>query len=54
MIKAKIIFSEDLTADALIAAIQEAADCPEIRADIPQEWFMGRDVLDKALIGLWA
>jgi len=52
-IGAKILSVDDLTAKALTAAVKEAAARQTVRAHIPKEWFMGGDVLDKALIGLF-
>ena len=54
MIGAKILSIQDLTAKTLTAAIKEAAACVEKSdSQIPKEWFMGGDVLDKALTGLF-
>ena len=53
MIGAKILSIQDLTANTLTAVIKDAAACQEVNSHIPKEWFMGADVLDKALIGLF-
>lgn len=66
MIGAKILSIQDLTAKALTAAIKDATSFCHSREShrqggaggnpiqqVPKEWFMGGDVLDKALIGLF-
>ena len=53
MIGAKILSIQDLTANTLTAAIKDAAARQEVSPHIPKEWFMGGDVLDKALTGLF-
>ena len=53
MIGAKILSIQDLTANALSAAIKDAATCREVNTRVPNEWFKGADVLDKALTGLF-
>ena len=50
---AKILSIKDLTANTLASAVKDAASRKEIRIHVPKEWFMGGDVLDKALIGLF-
>ena len=53
MIGAKVLSIHDLTAKALTAVIKDAASRGKIRSQVPKQWFMGGDVLDKALIGLF-
>ena len=53
MIGAKILSIQDLTANALTAVIKDVAACQAVNSHIPKEWFMGADVLDKALIKLF-
>ena len=52
-IGAKVLSIQNLTANVLTAAVKEAATRQKVSAHIPKEWFMGGDVLDKALIGLF-
>lgn len=49
MIGARILTIQHLTADMLTMAIKNTAACPENTTPIPEDWLMGRDVLDKAL-----
>ena len=53
LIGAKILSIQDLTVNTLVAAVKDAAYSQRVRSHIPKEWFMGGDVLDKALIGLF-
>ena len=53
MIGAKIVSIEDLTAKTLAAVIKEAAASKGISTPIPKQWFMGGDVLDGSLTGLF-
>ncbi|MBF0570990.1 MAG: hypothetical protein HQL12_03875 [Candidatus Omnitrophica bacterium] len=53
MIGAKILSIQNLTADTLSKAVKDAAARPAVCSKIPKEWFMGADVLDKALIRLF-
>jgi predicted glycosyltransferase len=50
---ARVLSIQDLTADNLTAAIKDAAACREVSSQIPKEWLMGADVLDKELTGLF-
>ena len=50
---AKILTIKDLTANTLASAVKDAASRKGISTHVPKEWFMGGDVLDKALIGLF-
>ncbi len=52
MIGAKILSIQELTANTLTRAVKEATISQKVSSKIPKEWFTGRDVLDKALIGL--
>jgi len=52
-IGAKVLSIQDLTAINLTAVIKDAAACQEVSTHVPKEWFMGEDVLDKALTGLF-
>ena len=53
MIGAKIVSIDDLTANTLAAVIKEAAASGEVSTPIPKDWFMGGDVLDRSLTGLF-
>ncbi len=53
MMGAKILSIQELTAKTLASAVKDAASRKEMNIHVPQEWFMGADVLDKALIGLF-
>jgi predicted glycosyltransferase len=53
MMGSRILSIQDLTAKILTRAIKETAACPKITSKIPKEWFMGADVLDQALTGLF-
>jgi hypothetical protein len=50
---AQVLSIQDLTADTLTAVIKDAASSRKISSQIPKEWFMGADVLDKALKALF-
>lgn len=53
MIGAKIFSIQDLSANKLATAIKEAAGRKAVIPEVPKGWFMGEEVLDKALIGLF-
>lgn len=53
-IGARILSIKDLTAKSLSVAIREASGRKAVIPEIPQEWFAGGDVLDKALTGLFS
>jgi predicted glycosyltransferase len=53
MIGAKVLPIQDLTAVLLASAVKDTASRKEISTHVPKEWFMGANVLDKALIGLF-
>jgi predicted glycosyltransferase len=53
MIGAEILSFQDLSVSALAAAVKSAASRKAITSDVPKEWFLGGDVLDKELIGLF-
>ncbi|MEI7998755.1 MAG: glycosyltransferase [Candidatus Omnitrophota bacterium] len=53
MIGAEVLSIQDLTAKSLSSAIKNIAACPQVSTQVPQEWFMGGNVLDKSLIGLF-
>ncbi|MBF0504793.1 MAG: hypothetical protein HQL14_06795 [Candidatus Omnitrophica bacterium] len=52
-IGAKILSIRDLTADILAAAVRDVATHRKVSLQIPEEWFRGGEVLDKALSGLY-
>ncbi len=52
-IGAKILSFQELTVNNLTAAIKDAAACRGVNSQIPKEWFLGEDFLDKALTGLF-
>ena len=52
IIGAEILSIQDLTARTLTIAIQNAASRRNVSEQAPKDWFMGADVLDKALVGL--
>lgn len=52
IIGAEILPAQDLTAVSLVAFIKDASHRQRTAVDIPKDWFMGADFLDKALTGL--
>ncbi len=56
---ARILSIQDLTANTLASAVKDTAafchsrESGNLIQHVPKEWFMGGDVLDKALIGLF-
>jgi predicted glycosyltransferase len=53
MIGAEILSIQDLTANTLTAVIKDVAARQAVNSHIPKKWFMGAEVLDKALIKLF-
>jgi predicted glycosyltransferase len=52
-IGARILSIQDMTANALAKVIKETAASGQVSAPVPEKWFMGAKVLDKALTGLF-
>jgi len=53
MIGAKILSIQDLTAETLTINVRHSRESGNLIQQVPKEWFMGADFLDKALIGLF-